>query len=199
MQHWAIVAQDGQLKKSIQMANRLAHPLNHDDLLNYQLKRLAKYGGAPAVRLCEGRYGITRAEWRVLAALVEDGARTPSALAERAFMTRPVLSRLLGLLLRKRLAHRVAADEEAASRAAVEATAAGRRLYAELFPQLAAINRRLMSALDDHEAQQLESILSKLWQQARLIHEEGGGVEFRANRREGGSRRRWEAVTGERL
>ena len=47
------------------MPCRLAHPAEHADLLNYQLKRLVNYGGAPAIRLCEGRYGITRSEWRV--------------------------------------------------------------------------------------------------------------------------------------
>lgn len=47
----------------------LQHPRKHDDLLNYRLKRLFSLGGAPAVRLCEGRYGIARNEWRMIAAL----------------------------------------------------------------------------------------------------------------------------------
>lgn len=178
------------------MISRLAQPAEHDDLLNYQLKRLVNYGGAPAIRLCEGRYGITRSEWRVLAALVEGGARLPSALAERAFMQRPVVSRLLGLLVRKRLARRLAPGN-ARVRTEVEVTAAGRRLYAELFPQLARINQRLMAALDDEEARQLETLLGKLWQRAREIHAEGGGVDARADRRHGGSRRRWEVTTGQ--
>lgn len=178
------------------MTCRLAQPAVHDDLLNYQLKRLVNFGGAPAIRLCEGRYGITRSEWRVLAALVEGGTCTPSGLADRAFMQRPVVSRLLGLLMRKRLArHR--APGNARMRVEVEATAAGRRLYAELFPQLAQINQRLMAALDDDEACQLEVLLGKLWLRARQIHAEGGGVDVRADRRHGGSRRRWEAVTGQ--
>jgi len=192
------------------MTSRLADPKQHDDLLNYQLKRLVNYGGAPAVRLCEGRFGVTRAEWRVLAALVEGGACTSSQLAERAFVQRPVVSRLLAVLVRKRLArHAVAAAGSAGSAAAagsagrrepkrttVEATAAGRRLYGELFPLLAQINRRLISVLDEHEAHLLELLLERLWQRARQIHDEGGGVDVRADRRRGGSRRRWEAVTG---
>jgi DNA-binding MarR family transcriptional regulator len=177
------------------MTCRLAQPAEHDDLLNYQLKRLVNYGGAPAIRLCEGRYGVTRSEWRLLAALVEGGARTPSELAERAFFQRPVASRLLGLLVRKRLARRLPPGS-ARVRAAVEATAAGRRLYAELFPQLAQINQRLMAALQEDEARQLETLLEKLWQRARQIHAEGGGVEARSDRRHGGSRRRWEEDTG---
>ena len=42
----------------------LQDPQRHDDLLNYRLKRLVGLGGAPAVRLCEGRFGISRTEWR---------------------------------------------------------------------------------------------------------------------------------------
>lgn len=178
------------------MICRLAHPAEHDDLLNYQLKRLVTYGGAPAIRLCEGRYGITRSEWRVLAALVEGGARTPSGLAERAFMQRPVVSRLLGLLVRKRLARHVALGS-GRGRAEVDATAAGRRLYGELFPQLAQLNEQLMAALDEDEARQLEVLLGKLWQRARQVHADGGGIEVRADRRHGGSRRRWQVVTGQ--
>ena len=64
--------------------SRLADPQEHDDLLNYQLKRLVRLGGAPAIRLCEGRYGIARTEWRLVAALVETGPLSPMALAERA-------------------------------------------------------------------------------------------------------------------
>ena len=53
--------------------SRLKQPQEHDDLLNYQLKRLLNLGGAPAIRLCEGRYGVARMEWRLVAALQEDG------------------------------------------------------------------------------------------------------------------------------
>jgi DNA-binding MarR family transcriptional regulator len=135
---------------------------------------------------------VTRAEWRVLAALVEDGARTPSALAERAFMQRPVVSRLVGKLVQKGLArHRSPRDTH--SRVEVEASAEGRRLYADLFPHLVRINRRLMAALDADEAAQLEGLLAKLWERAKAIYDEGGGVDVRADRRRGGSRRRWES------
>lgn len=82
------------------------------------------------------------------------------------------------------------------ARTTVEATPGGRRLDGELFPQLAQINRRLMEVLDDDEAQLLERLLERPWQRAREIHDEGGGVDVRADRRRGGSRRGWEAVAG---
>ncbi|MCA3180701.1 MAG: hypothetical protein O9345_07655 [Burkholderiaceae bacterium] len=42
-------------------ANRLKRPVGHDDLLNFRLERLLTLGAAPAIRLCEGRYGVARA------------------------------------------------------------------------------------------------------------------------------------------
>ena len=79
-------------------------------------------------------------------------------------------------------------------RATVEATDAGHRLYAGLFPQLAEINRRIMAVLDESEALVLEEFLARLTERARQIHEEGDGVEVRADRRLGGSRRFWNRV-----
>ena len=139
--------------------SRLANPREHDDLLNYQLKRLVSAGGAPAVRLCEGLYGITRQEWRVLAALVESGAMGSSALAERCQIERAVVSRQIGVLVGKQLVRRLARSAKR-PRAEVETTTAGAELYAALFPQLAEINRRLMAVLDEAESLQLERLLT---------------------------------------
>lgn len=169
-------------------AGRLARPVEHDDLLNYRLKRLLAIAGAPAVRLCEGRYGITRQEWRVLAALVESGPMSPSQLAERTQLERAVASRRFTSLVDKRFAARSVQPGDA-RRAQVSATPAGQRVYAALFPQLAAINRRLMEALDAAEALALERALDKLTAQARKVQCEGDGIDARADRRHGGSRR----------
>ena len=76
-------------------------------------------------------------------------------------------------------------------RTLVAVTEAGQQLYAELWPQLAEINRRLVAALDDDEARVLETCLRKLTERARQVYEEGGGVDVRTDRRLGGSRRFW--------
>jgi DNA-binding MarR family transcriptional regulator len=172
----------------------LLDPRKHDDFLNFQLKRLLSIGGAPAIRLCEGRFGVPRKEWRLLAALVEEGPMSPSELARRCWPAEPgSVSRITAILVEKKLVRRVplASDHR---RATLEATAAGRRLYAELFPQLAAINRRIMAALDESEALLLEAFLRKLTERAAQIHDEGDGVDVRADRRHGGSRRLWNRV-----
>jgi DNA-binding MarR family transcriptional regulator len=167
----------------------LGNPTQHDDLLNFQLKRLLTLGGAAAVRLCEGRYGIARGEWRVVAALVEGGPTSPSLLAERCSPMDPGrVSRLVAILADKGLVLRRALPEDR-RRSLVAATETGRMLYAELFPQLADINRSIVAVLDEREQREFEECLRKLTDRARKLHAEGAGVDARADRRLGGARR----------
>ena len=170
--------------------SRLADPQVHDDLLNYRLKRVVTLGGAPAIRVCEGKFGVARSEWRVVAALVEEGPRSPTDLALRTGMEIGRVSLLISRLIRKALVERAVAAGDR-RRAALRATAAGHKLYAELFPQLAAINRRLMSVLDCDEAAVLDRCLAKLTAHAQAIYDSGGGVEVKTDRRLGGAPRVW--------
>src|SRR3546814_13482728 len=59
------------------------------------------------VRLCEGRFGITRREWRLLAAAVEYGPLTSAELAATARLDLVRTSRALGTLCGKGWAARV--------------------------------------------------------------------------------------------
>ena len=170
--------------------SRLADPQEHDDLLNYRLNRVVRLGGAPAVRICEGKFGVTRAEWRLIAALVEEGPRSPTDLAQRSGMEPGRVSLLISRLLRKGLVERAVAAGDR-RRPALRATAAGRKLYAELFPELAAINRRLMSVLSPDEAAVLDRCLVKLTAHAQAIYDSGGGVDVKTDRHLGGARRVW--------
>lgn len=168
----------------------LSDPRQHDDLLNYQLKRLLTIGGAPAVRLCEGSFGVARQEWRLTAALVEGGPMSPTALAEATHIEPGRVSRGVKSLIDKKLVERIAAPGDR-RRALLAATGEGQRLYRELFPQLAEINRRLVSVLDEQESVLLEGLLRRLTDQARAIEAAGGGVAVKTERRLGGSRRFW--------
>lgn len=169
----------------------LARPAKHDDLLNYRLKRLFSVGGAPAVRLCEGRYGVSRNEWRLIAALVEHGPQSPSALHQRVGGDRARSSRVVSSLVEKGLAKR-SRDSADNRRWILEASASGLSLYRELLPKLCRINERLVSVLDASEVARFEEYLGRLMEQALRIQAEGDGVAERADRRNGGSRRVWD-------
>jgi DNA-binding MarR family transcriptional regulator len=166
----------------------LKNPARHDDLLNYRLKRLLSLGGAPAIRLCEGGYGIARQEWRLVAALVEGGPLTVGELRRRSGVEPARVSRGVQQLVHKGFVER-AADAAGRPRALLVPTQRGHALYGELFPQLAAINRRLMDVLREDEATFLDELLRRLTVQAQAIQEEGGGVAVKTGRYLGTARR----------
>jgi DNA-binding MarR family transcriptional regulator len=166
----------------------LKDPRQHDDLLNYKLKRLVSLGGAPAIRLCEGGHGLPRTQWRVLAALMEDGPMAIGDVLRRTHMESGKLSRALAGLIDKGLVARTAVAGDA-RRATVGVTEHGKALHASLWPQLAAINRKLAEVLSEEEALLLEALLARLTEHATRIHAEGGGVAVKTGRHLGGARR----------
>lgn len=172
----------------------LSRPRNLDDLLNYRLMRLFALSGAPVVRLCEGRYGISRREWRIVALLAAHGPLSPSALAERGDLDRARTSRAIGSLAGKKLVQRVPQPGDA-RRAVVALSAAGQALYDELFPQVAAINREVLAALEPPLVDALDEALRRLTAQAGTVNG-AHALDVQADRHRGGSRRRWQGDAG---
>lgn len=173
----------------------LSDPQDLDDLLNYRLMRLFALSGAPVVRLCEGRYGIARREWRLLALLAVHGALSPSEMAERGDLDRARTSKAIGSLVDKRLAERVPQPGDA-RRAVVTLSESGRRLYDELFPQVAEINRQVLSVLDPALMAALDEALQRLTRHAAQVNQQQA-LDVQADRRHGGSRRHWPQPPGD--
>jgi DNA-binding MarR family transcriptional regulator len=165
----------------------LADPRTVDDLLNYRLSRLFASSGAMVVRLCEGRYGITRREWRLIALLAAHGAMSPSKLALSAHLERARTSRHITELAARKLICRVP-DSTDHRRAQVDLTEEGRQLYESLFPQSVSFNCQVLSVLTPSELQAFEHALDKLTMQAELIASAKPVLE-KADRRHGGARR----------
>lgn len=176
------------------MTLSLRAPRDINDLLNYRLLRLYAVSGAPVLRLLEGRYGISRREWRLLALLVQHGAMSPSELAEQAHLDRPRATRGVQMLVDKKLAMRSALQGDA-RRARVALTRAGEKLYAELFPQIAELNRNVVSVLDDTLVDALDQALHRLTEKAEALNQQVQR-DVRADRRAGQAARpqRWVEV-----
>jgi DNA-binding MarR family transcriptional regulator len=170
----------------------LSSPRTLDDLLNYRLMRLFAVSGAPVVRLCEGRYGISRREWRIVALLAAHGPMSPSALAERGNLDRARTSRAIGSLVRKRLVQRVAQRGDA-RRAVVALSDSGRALYEELFPQIAELNRQVLAVLEPPLVAALDEALARLTAHAAEVNR-ARVLDVQADRRHGGSRRHWASL-----
>ena len=168
--------------------SRLASPEVLDDLLLYRLSRLQATAGGMVVRYCEGKFGITRREWRILALLASRGPMGSSELAEHAHLDRPRTSRAVTTLSGKKLVSRTSRAGDARL-IQLELTAAGRALHAQLFPLVGQINRDVLRVLQPQEITLLADMLARLQLSADVLAAEGGLPL--ADRRHGGSARRY--------
>lgn len=160
----------------------LTQPQFIGDLLLFRISRLLSVGGAPVIRLCEGAYGISRREWRMLAAMADVGGLMPSQLAQHAQLDRARTSRAITSLVQKKLVQREVqlGDKR---KALVHLSDAGRALYAALFPQVLVIHHELLRVLTPAEVALLDGLLDKLQASADGVQKRAGGP--RANRRRG--------------
>lgn len=160
----------------------LRDPQRVEELLLYRVNRFYASAGAMVVRVCEGQFGITRREWRLIAWLADAGELSPSALAERASLDRARTSRAISSLVAKGLAERqvVAGDRRLAT---VRLSSQGRALHAQLMPRVAGINRAILEALSDTDVAQLDRLLGVL--QARAAELLAGTDWPKAQRRRG--------------
>jgi DNA-binding MarR family transcriptional regulator len=164
-------------------STRLTDPQAPDDLLLYRLGRLAATAGIMVVRLCEGRYGITRREWRALAWLGRQDGVLSSQLADRIQLDRARTSRAVTSMVAKGLLRRVPGQADRRE-VCLTLTLAGRALYEELMPQVQAINRDLLAPLRAAQAQALDDTLKRL--QARAERLAAQSDYPKADRRRGG-------------
>ena len=146
----------------------LLHPQTLDDMLLYVMWQLQACAGSVVVRLCEGEFGITRREWRVLAQLAAHEGVQSSELARHASLDRARTSRALTGRVAKGLVERTPREGDRRE-VLVHLTAQGRALHAALLPRVAQINRELLSALDEGEVRQLVRFLERLQRQAEAM------------------------------
>lgn len=145
--------------------SRLRSPRGLDDLLLYRLGRLYATAGTMTLRVCEGEFGITRRQWRLLALLADSGPLQPSVLAERADLDRARTSRALSSLIARQLVERavLASDRRLAH---VSLSPRGRALHARMLPRIVEVNLALLEALSAAQVQQLDGLLGTLQQRA---------------------------------
>ena len=141
--------------------SRLVVSRSIDDLLLLRISRLLATAGGMVTRLCEGRFGITRREWRVLAELVQQPGVSPSQLAEQMQLDRARTSRAITSMVHKGLVAR--APRPGNRREVVlSVTDKGREVHDAMVPLAVDINRRLVAALTPEDAQRLDASLDAL-------------------------------------
>jgi len=165
-------------------ASRLQAPRTLDDLLLYRINRLLGVAGSLVIRLCEGRFGITRREWRVLALLAHEDGLLSSQLAERAQLDRARTSRAVTTLVAKGLVQRQTPPGDR-RQALLALTPQGTALHGAMFPLVCDLNRELLALLDDAQVAQLDHMLDGLQQRAGQLVVRAAALP-RADRRRGG-------------
>jgi DNA-binding MarR family transcriptional regulator len=162
---------------------RLAAPQSLDDVLLYRISRLLSTAGSMVIRLCEGSFGITRREWRLIALLAREDGVLSSQLAERAQLDRARTSRAVTSLVAKKLVRRARGPADRRE-VRLALTDAGRALYAQLFPRVLQINHELLSVLSGAQLKALDRGLEALQGQADAMV--GRAQLPKADRRRGG-------------
>ena len=83
-------------------------------------------------------HGVTEQQWRVIRALADHEPMDASELANRSFLLAPSLTRILQFLEGEKLVSR-SADRNDQRRSVLSLTARGRRLFAKVAPDSAAL------------------------------------------------------------
>lgn len=167
----------------------LRSPRSLDDLLLYRIWHAVRESNSMATRLVEGGFGITHREWGMIGVLAKTGEVTSSAFAEQLHLDRVSTSRGVRGLVEKGLVERRRDDNDGRG-VYVSLSSAGQRLFEDLFPRIARLN---VDLLKDIDAAHMDIFLRCL----RLVERRGaelnaqGLISEKANRRSGGTRRRW--------
>lgn len=135
--------------------------LNLSQFLPYKLANLAKRVSESCSTIYSQQFGISIAEWRILARLGEHCELSSRGLGERTCMDKSMVSRALKQLESKGyLLRRPDSDDNRVHYLAL--TEQGAQLYKQIAPQALRWEAELLSALDVAEYRDLLRIIHKL-------------------------------------
>ena len=149
-------------------------------MMMFQLYRAWSAGNPIFIRLCEGRFNITRREWRILAIACMHPALTGTALAEAVSLDSARCSRAVSTLCEKGLLKRTR-DTKDTRVVHVSVTELGMQRYKEVMPIVASLNEEIFQDLSAAEMVALSSMLDRISSRAALMLE-SNVVKERARR-----------------
>ena len=133
-----------------------------NEIFFYQLEKSIKsYRRYVQARFKEHGFNITVDQWLVLNALNENAKLTQSDLAELVFKDKASMTRLIELLVLKKLVQR-SAHETSRRRFKLTITNKGHELISQIMP-LVKENRKVgLSGINNNELQATENVLKKI-------------------------------------
>ncbi len=146
------------------IAPRSPAPLDLERFLPFRLSVLANRLTRAVARVYMQRFHLSAPEWRALAVLGLYGAMSANSVVERTAMDKVRVSRAVARLLAAgRITRRT--DAEDRRRAILDLTPKGRIDYEHIVPMVLAVERELLSELDEDERRMLDQIMRKLERQ----------------------------------
>ncbi len=135
------------------------------DFFPYQLAQLAEAVSRSVATVYADRFGLTRDEWRILAALAEQGQMQGSDLGPHASLDKMQVSRALARMEEAGLIVREPSPHDARARI-VKPTAQARKLYRKIVPMVEQRESFLLEALSKTEREALMSAMQKVRERA---------------------------------
>lgn len=139
-------------------------PLILEHFLPYRLSVLSNRLSGAIAESYSRRFGLSIAEWRVIAVLARAPGVSAAEVAERTAMDKVAVSRAVRRLLQNgRIRRETAAGDR--RRSMLELTAAGHEVYDCIVPALRRYEEELLGALSAAERGQLGALLQRLEEQ----------------------------------
>ena len=117
--------------------------------LPYRLNRAAEMVSLRFAAQYRERYGMTRPEWRAMAALGSCGRMTATAIGANAAMHKTKVSRAVKALEDRRWLRRRPSEADRREEL-LQLTDLGRGIYLRIVPRAKAFETRLLASLGDH-------------------------------------------------
>jgi DNA-binding MarR family transcriptional regulator len=146
-----------------------------EEFLPYQLSVAANRTSRLFARSYSRAFGLSIAEWRVMAVLGRFGSLPAVAVAERTEMDKVKVSRAVASLTAAGLLEQLPDPSDGRARK-LRLTRAGRRLHGNIVPLARALEAQLASGLTAREWATLRHCLRKLYAHARALDAAGAEV-----------------------
>jgi DNA-binding MarR family transcriptional regulator len=139
-----------------------------EEFLPYELSVTASRTSRLFARRYEASYGLSVAEWRVLAVVGRFGTITPSAVAERTDMDKVKVSRATASLVASDLLEQGPAPHDGRARL-LRLTRKGRSVHDSIVPMALGLEAQVAAALSEDEWEALRSSLRRVQEHVRNL------------------------------
>jgi DNA-binding MarR family transcriptional regulator len=143
------------------MTNKTSTDLKLESFIPYRLAVLSARISRAIADLYEQEFDISMPEWRVLAALGENGNVSARTVAANSAMDKVAVSRAVKKLIDRGFVERSFSNDDR-RRSELLLSKSGRQVYDKIAPLALSYEHKLLEQLSEKEREQLGNLVSKL-------------------------------------